>query len=84
MHWFLDFLTEMVGCPVARLVLPLVSFGRIHVEPLCSPPQKFNIFGYRRDERGRIELDAQVASFIGLVILVIFIVSVSRFVPAAA
>jgi hypothetical protein len=84
MHWLFDFLAEMVGCPIARLVLPLVSLGKIHVEPLCSPPQKFNMFGYRRDERGRIELDAQVASFIGIVILVVFILTVSRLVPAAA
>jgi hypothetical protein len=28
-------------------------------------------FGYRRDERGRLELDTRVASLIGLVILVL-------------
>jgi hypothetical protein len=84
MHWFFDALIAMVGCPIARLVLPLVSFGRIYVEPLCSSPQKFNMFGYRRDERGRIELDTQVASLVGLVILVIFISAVSRLVLAAA
>ena len=63
MHTLFDILAEMVGYPVARLVLPLVSFGRIYVEPVFSPRQKFSMFGYRRDENGRIELEAQGASF---------------------
>jgi len=83
MHWLLDVLIDVVGCPIARLVLPLVSFGRIYVEPLTSPRQKFNMFGYRRDQRGRIELHTQPASFIGLVILVIAISLGSWLIQAA-
>ena len=70
-RFFALFAIDEIGWIIARLVLPLVSFGRIGVEPLAapSPPQKFNMFGYRRDERGRLELDTRAASLIGLVIL---------------
>jgi hypothetical protein len=83
MHTLFDILAEMVGYPVARLVLPLVSFGRIYVEPVFSPRQKFSMFGYRRDENGRIELEAQGASFIGFVILVVAIAVGCRLLQVA-
>ena len=70
-RFFNFFSVEEIGWIVSRLVLPVVSFGRICVEPLTSPspPQKFNMFGYRRDERRRLELDKRAASLVGLVIL---------------
>jgi hypothetical protein len=71
-YWFIDFVSPYEPAwIIARLVLPLVSFGRVCVEPLTSPapPQKFNMFGCRRDERGRLELEKRAASLIAVVIL---------------
>ena len=75
MQWLVDVLFDVffgvIGGTVARLVLPLVSFGGIYVESLIAPPAKFNAFGYRRDERGRIEIESTVAGFIGVLIVTI-------------
>jgi hypothetical protein len=71
-YWLVDFFFPYEAAwIVARLVLPLVSFGRICVEPLTypSPPHRFNMFGYRRDERGRLELEKRAASLMSVVIL---------------
>lgn len=61
-------LIEVVGYTTARLMLPLLSFGRLYVEPPESSEKGFNAFGYRRDESGRIEVEQAVAGGLGLVI----------------
>jgi hypothetical protein len=65
--WIFDFLIDVLGYTVARLVLPFASFGRLYVEPLSSPLKRFNSLGYRRDEGGRIEIEETVAGFIGFI-----------------
>lgn len=75
MQWVVDvlfdFFFNVIGCTVARLVLPVVSFGGVYVESLITPPARFNAFGYRRDARGRIEIESTVAAFIGVLIVTI-------------
>jgi hypothetical protein len=61
------FLIESFGYPVGRFLLPLISFGRAHAEPLSGPDGKFNWFGYRRDEAGRIEIESSFTTLVGLV-----------------
>ena len=70
---FYTFFT-LVGCTVARFALPLLSFGKVYVQPINAPPKKFNGFGYRYDESGRIEIESTFAGFIGVIIcLIIFL-----------
>lgn len=57
---------EFTGYLVARLAIPLLSFGRAYVQPLGSHRECFNWLGYRRDEGGRIEVAVDVAGYIGL------------------
>jgi hypothetical protein len=45
-----------------------LSFRKIQVQPLGSPLVRFNLLGYRRVGNGRIEIEATLAGFIGLVI----------------
>lgn len=75
MQWLVDVLFDaffgVIGGTVARMVLPLVSFGNIYVESVTAPPAKFNAFGYRRDECGRIEIESMVAGFIGVLIVTV-------------
>lgn len=71
MQIVLHVLVEMVGYTVARLALPLLSFGRVYVAPLASPAEKFNLIGYRRDERGRIEIDTNAAGSVGVIMCLI-------------
>jgi hypothetical protein len=86
MQWTVDLLFDVffgvIGGAVARLVLPIVSFGRVHVESLIAPPARFNAFGYRRDERGRIEIESRVAGFIGvLIVTIVAVVFGSMLIP---
>ncbi|MGJ4946437.1 hypothetical protein ACQR1W_38180 [Bradyrhizobium sp. HKCCYLS1011] len=66
-----DVMIEAVGYTIARLVLPLVSFGRVHVQPLSSAQKNFNVLGYRSDGTGHIEIECTVAGFIGFLIFLI-------------
>jgi hypothetical protein len=78
-----DILIDVVGYTVARLVLPLFSFGRIYVEPLNAPLRKFSALGYRHDESGRIEIDSTVAGWIGFVVCLIAFFAFGLLIRAA-
>jgi len=62
----LGMLVELIGHAMARTVLPLLSFGRIYVEPFSASPPPLNWPGYRRDASGRIELRQAAAGWIGV------------------
>lgn len=70
LYIFSDFIF-LVGYIVARLILPLLSFGKIYVEPLTTPPKRFNALSYRYDEGGRIEISTTIAGFIGCILCVV-------------
>lgn len=74
-----DFFVSTVGCGIMRLILPLISFGKIHVEPFDGHDRQFNWFGYRRDERGRVEIESAAAGQMGLVLCVVCLVITLHF-----
>ncbi|MBR0694812.1 hypothetical protein [Bradyrhizobium lablabi] len=74
--WILDLIWWWVGHAVARLVLPLVSFGKVRVEPLESPSDGFGWAGCRRIETGRLEVELTLAAGIGMVIYCIALAAV--------
>jgi hypothetical protein len=63
-----DSLFEFFGYGIARLALPILSFGKIYAQPLHSADNSFNVLGYRRDAKGRIEISSIVAASLGLVL----------------
>lgn len=65
---------------LGRAIVPLVSFGKLQVEPLNSV-EKFNWFGYRRTCDGRLEIDANLACAIGLLIPSLLLAVYLYFVP---
>ena len=71
MQIVIQVLVEMLGYTVARLTLPLFSFGKVCIAPLAAPTGKFNLIGYRRDERGRIEIESTAAGVIGVVMCLV-------------
>ena len=75
MNWLIELffylLIELAGHTVARLVLPLISSGRIRVQPFTAPETGFSGLGYRRDGNGKIELASTTAGLLGLIILLI-------------
>ncbi len=65
--WLLDLIWWGVGYAVARLVLPLVSFGKVQVGN-ARHSNGFGWLGLRRIENGRLEVEATFAALLGLVI----------------
>lgn len=84
MTFIFDMLIGMVGYTTARLTLPLLSFGRMYVEPIESTHMGFNVLGYRRDESGRIEIEQTVAGGVGVAICVVVCVVVALFIRTLA
>ena len=68
-------LIDLIGYTVARSTLPLLSFGRIYVEPFSASPQPLRWPCYRRDANGRIELRQGAAGWIGLGICVLVLLA---------
>lgn len=67
----LQLLVYTVGYTTARIFFPLLSSGRIVVQP---PRSKAKICGYRRDRFGRIEIEGESAAVMGsLTFLAVFI-----------
>src|SRR4051812_21766180 len=64
----LQVLLEFFGSIVARLVLRVITFGRVYVRPLSSSQAGFNALGYRHDVDGKIEISSSSASVIGVLI----------------
>jgi hypothetical protein len=81
--YIFDFLIFIVGHTVARVVLPLVSFRKIMVQPITSLERNYNAIGYRYLGKGRIELEDTLSGFIGCVILLAVIFSCSLLIGLA-
>jgi hypothetical protein len=84
LNFLFDFLIDMVGYTVARLVLPLVSFRKIYVQPLNSAETRFNALGYRYDDDGRLEIESTIAGFIGFVVCVVVFFGIGLLIRAVA
>lgn len=65
--WILDIVWWGIGYSVARLILPLVSFGKVRAAPLESRGAGFGWRGYRRNGSGSLELEPTLAVGVGLV-----------------
>lgn len=65
-------LTDMIwwgiGYGVARLILPLVSFGKVRVAPLDMSGSGFSWLGYRRNDSGHVEIEPTLGVAIGLIV----------------
>lgn len=69
-----------VGYGVARLILPLVSFGKLRVAPLDSRDEGFGWLGYRRNDSGHVEIEPILGVAIGLMVCCIGLMVVLYFV----
>lgn len=69
-----------IGYGTARLMLPLVSFGKLRAEPLYDWEHEFNWLSCRRRGDGKIEVESTVAGAIGLLIDFIFLAAFLHFV----
>ncbi|MFZ5717373.1 MAG: hypothetical protein ACOY3N_31475 [Bradyrhizobium sp.] len=67
---------EFIGCSIARVVIPALSFGRVYVHSPGVAPEHFNRLGYRRDDAGRVVIARDVAGFIGFMIMVVVFLAI--------
>ena len=59
---------QVIGYFTARLLLPLVTFGHVRVDPLTrGTPPKFKWHGVHRTRSGKIVLQADLAGTLGLI-----------------
>jgi hypothetical protein len=57
---------DLIGYTTARLFVPLLTFGRVRVQPFRAEPQRHNWFGFVRDADGSHQLEATIAGWYGL------------------
>lgn len=59
-------LLDVLGYTTARLLVPIVTFGRVRVQALRAEPQGSNWFGFSRAADGSRRLEATMAGWYGL------------------
>ena len=69
--WIVGMIWWEIGYGVARFILPLVSFGKVRVEPLDCRDEGFGWLSCRRSGDGQIEVESTIAGGIGLLIFFI-------------
>jgi hypothetical protein len=77
--WVLELIWWGIGYAVARLVLLLVSFGKVQVGTALVS-SGFGWSGVRRIENRRLEIEATFAALIGLVICCAVLATVLYFI----
>jgi hypothetical protein len=78
--WILDLLWWGIGYGTARLILPLVSLGKVRVAPLESRGEGSGWLGCSRNNGGQLEIEPTPAVGIGLVICCIGLAIVLYFI----
>ncbi|THV19760.1 hypothetical protein [Peteryoungia ipomoeae] len=77
--FIIDFIFEVIGYTTAKLVLPLITFGKVRVQSISSTERGFNWLGFKRATDGSLICQAPMAGWIGLVpwlLVAVFIVTV--------
>lgn len=78
--WIFDMIWWGIGYGVGRLILPLISFGKVRAEPLEYRDKGPGWLGYRRNESGHLEIVADLAAGIGLVACCVGLAVVLHFI----
>lgn len=70
----IDFILEVIGYTTARLVLPLITLGKVRVQSISSTETGFNWLGFKRVPDGSLICQAPMAGWIGLIPWVLVVV----------
>ncbi|MBB4112337.1 hypothetical protein FHT80_001656 [Rhizobium sp. BK226] len=63
----IDVIFEVIGYTTARLVLPLITGGKVRVQAISSTETGFNWVGSKRVPDGSLICQAPMAGWIGLI-----------------
>lgn len=61
-----DVISEIVGYTTARVLLPILSFGKLRVQRIRSDEWGFNWLGFRREPDGSFLVGSSMAGWLGL------------------
>ncbi|HEY0330476.1 MAG TPA: hypothetical protein VGC77_15435 [Rhodopseudomonas sp.] len=73
----LDFLLDIIGYTTARMLLPVLTFGRIRVEAVESRDIGFNGLGFKRLPDGVLLCASDLAGWIGVLIWALLLVVIA-------
>ncbi len=62
-----DVILEVVGYSTAKILLTIVSFGYISVEPISSEEKGYNWLGFKSSKDNRYLCQATMAGSLGLI-----------------
>lgn len=74
--FIVDFILEVIGYTTARILLPLISFGKIRVEAVSSNERGFNWLGFKRTSDHGFLCETSMAGWIGLLPWALLIVAI--------
>ena len=69
-------LLDALGYTTARLIVPILTFGRVRVQALRGEPRRHNWFGFARAADGSSELEATMAGWYGLFFWIALVIAV--------
>ncbi len=61
----MDTILDVFGYATARVLLPIVTFGKVRAATISEDDYKYNWLGARREEDGTILLDSPTAGWVG-------------------
>ncbi|MBM3091625.1 hypothetical protein GFB56_12460 [Ensifer sp. T173] len=64
----IDVLLELFGYTTARLVLPIITLGKVRVQPIASADRGFSWLGFKRVADGSLMCRADMAGLIGVLL----------------
>lgn len=74
--FILGILLEWLGYPIARVLLPIVTFGRVRADEVMSMRSGFNWLGLKRESSGALLWSASMTASLGLLIWAFLLVGV--------
>lgn len=66
----MDIILGVLGYTTARLVLPIITLGKVRVQRISSPERGFSWLGFKRAGDGSLICHADLAGVIGVFIWV--------------
>jgi hypothetical protein len=66
---------DMLGYTTVRLLVPILTFGCVRVQPLRAEPQRHNWFGFARGADGSCQLEATMAGWYGLFFWIVVVIA---------
>ena len=72
----IDFVLEVLGYSTARIVLPVLTFGKVRVQPISSMDAGYNWLGFKRTPEGGWSCEGTMAGWIGLIPWVIALIAI--------